>query len=241
MIEELKDKYKGQRCFLIGSGPSVNEFDLSKIYDEPIFVASYFYLHKDYRKFNKVHYCYSSRYPCNHGNLPTGFYRWSMKNAKAIFFFSECFRLINESLSLYPNDRIYYMELDNDRAYANEGEELVTDITKPLTKCGTIVADFMLPLIYYMGFKDVYVMGCDCTKTSPGEVPPHFYDNKRMPPEVYQTVKRYTTGFKPEELNLAWKVWKDKFNEDERNIYNLYDKGNLTVLENRKYETLFDS
>jgi len=239
-IKDLENKHNGEHCFLLGSGPSLNDYDLSKLNDETLIVASYFYLHKNYRNFNNLYYCFTSRYPCRNGVLPEGFFRKSMRNRNAKFFFDRCFEDINIARNYYPSDRIYFMELDRNRGYLKDGEELVTDVSKPTTRCGTIVADIMLPLTYYMGFKTVYVIGCDCTKTKPNQVPPHFYKNEQMPQSVYNVVKQFTSGFNIEELNLAWDEWRKKFESDNRHIYNLNPKGNLNVLERKDYDEVLD-
>ena len=122
-----------------------------------------------------------------------------------------------------------------------KGGKIKTDISKPITMCGTIVADFMLPIIHYMGFDTVYVLGCDCSDTKPHEIPPHFYPNERMATIEQELVKAYTEGFDVENLNWIWDEWKKKFESDGRKIYNTTDKTNLKVLEVVNYETLFDS
>src|SRR5512142_2825775 len=43
-LGEWKDKYKGQRAFIIGNGPSLNQTDLSKLRDEFTFGLNRIYL-----------------------------------------------------------------------------------------------------------------------------------------------------------------------------------------------------
>ena len=37
---ELKDKYKGKRCFILGNGPSLNSLDFSSLKDEYVFTVN---------------------------------------------------------------------------------------------------------------------------------------------------------------------------------------------------------
>ena len=57
--KELKNKYKGKRCFLIGGGPSVKNIDLSRLKDEFTFVMGEFDNNPQfdslYAKFYAVH------------------------------------------------------------------------------------------------------------------------------------------------------------------------------------------
>ncbi len=43
-LAELKDKHRGQRCFIIGNGPSLKQTDLSRLQDELTFGMNRFYL-----------------------------------------------------------------------------------------------------------------------------------------------------------------------------------------------------
>jgi len=45
--EELRDKYSNERCFIIGTAPSVKDFDLKLIKNENIIAINEFYLHSD--------------------------------------------------------------------------------------------------------------------------------------------------------------------------------------------------
>jgi len=43
--KELAGAYQGQRCFVIGNGPSLNQLDLAKLKDEQVFACNLFYRH----------------------------------------------------------------------------------------------------------------------------------------------------------------------------------------------------
>lgn len=45
---ELKNKYEGKRCFILGTAPSINDFDLGKIKDECLIAINKFYYHPDF-------------------------------------------------------------------------------------------------------------------------------------------------------------------------------------------------
>lgn len=47
---KFKDIHKGKRCFILGSGPSVNEFDLTKLKDEIVIGLNSFYIHPQYKE-----------------------------------------------------------------------------------------------------------------------------------------------------------------------------------------------
>jgi len=52
---ELKNKYHGKRCFILGTAPSIMEFDLKKIKDECIIAINEFYYHPDFDQIFNSH------------------------------------------------------------------------------------------------------------------------------------------------------------------------------------------
>jgi len=45
---ELKDKHKGGRCFMLGSGPSIKDENLKPLKNEIVFALNNFYVHDDF-------------------------------------------------------------------------------------------------------------------------------------------------------------------------------------------------
>lgn len=46
----LKDRFRGRRCFILGTGPSVNELDFDLLAGEHVFACSLFCKHKDFNR-----------------------------------------------------------------------------------------------------------------------------------------------------------------------------------------------
>jgi len=55
-LGEYKDKHKGERCFIIGNGPSLKQTDLTLLRDENTFGMNRFYLVFDELGFNTTYY-----------------------------------------------------------------------------------------------------------------------------------------------------------------------------------------
>ena len=53
----LKNKYQGKRCFILGNGPSLKQQDLTLLKDEITFVSNWFVLHDKYEEINPDYYC----------------------------------------------------------------------------------------------------------------------------------------------------------------------------------------
>jgi hypothetical protein len=45
---DLKNKYQGKRCFILGTAPSISDYDLTKIKDECLIAINEIYLHPDF-------------------------------------------------------------------------------------------------------------------------------------------------------------------------------------------------
>ena len=63
----LKDIHKNQRCFILGTGPSINKIDINKLKNEKCIFLSQFYLHKDYQNINPSYHLFSGLSP--HPNI----------------------------------------------------------------------------------------------------------------------------------------------------------------------------
>ena len=46
-LKELHNKFIGQRCFIVGNGPSINQMDLNLMKDDCVFVSNSFFLKFD--------------------------------------------------------------------------------------------------------------------------------------------------------------------------------------------------
>lgn len=54
---KFKNKYYGEKCYIIGTGPSVNKFNLASIYDEHCFTLNFFFKHPEFKNLNKKYIC----------------------------------------------------------------------------------------------------------------------------------------------------------------------------------------
>ena len=53
----LKNRHQGQRCFILGNGPSVKHLDLTSLQGEIVFSVSNGYLHKGYSDLAPAYHC----------------------------------------------------------------------------------------------------------------------------------------------------------------------------------------
>lgn len=140
-LARLKDKHKGQRCFIIGNAPSLAKTDLTFIKDEITFGVN-----KIYRTgFSPTYYLISDRLILE-------------QNADDI-------KGIKKSVKLYPDDIREYVKKDNAIYFHTKTAPLhypeFSSNAMAYVYHGETVTYLCLQLAYYMGIKEVYLIGTD--------------------------------------------------------------------------------
>jgi len=155
--KQFKAVYQGKRCFVLGNGPSLNKMDFSILKDEITFTVNDLFYHKDFDKLNTSFHVFADP-----------------------FYFNEPVEILNK-LFLHSNPSGVFMEGSGLAAviktelhkeypiffYANglEVEDLLfepIDLCKFLPYFCTVVQSAVM-LAVYMGFSEIYLLGCDCT------------------------------------------------------------------------------
>lgn len=240
-LEKFKDIHKGQRCFIIGNGPSILQQDLTKLKDEFVFVTNDFVLHQQYNEINPTYYCVSDMNLFSASDTNT---KWSQlmlqKTGNAVKFFPLSSKSFASKRNPFINHQVFYLNYPGIRIW--ETGLIRLDVTKQVYTGDTVIIDFCLPLAFYMGFSEVYLLGCDCDfKLDEAEdlSKGHFYD-------VRQTVTRprpvneYLMKDWYEHIMVSYSIAKQAFEHHGRKTYNAGIGGKLEVFERVNYDKLFD-
>lgn len=157
-IKSLKNRYKGNRCFLIATGPSLTYNDLNRLKDEYTigvnslvkildkipYLPTYLGI-QDGLVYDKI------------GNLIEN------SNLSYIFISDECYRKVkkkdNKRFIQYP---IYYKHHDQHGEMVNLSSGF-TDDASMVVYDGYSVTYSLLQIAVYMGFNEIYLLGCDCS------------------------------------------------------------------------------
>lgn len=162
--KDLKDAYKGKRCFVLGNGPSLKNIDLSILSDEYTFTVNQIARREDF--------------PALH----TNFHFWAdpqffniSPNKEEDLELLEIMKSVDTSDNhpkvFFPSDRIDFTKefnlddcLDcNFFAFRDTNSNtLLNDFSSIVSGFHTVV-QYCILLATYMGFSEIYLYGCENT------------------------------------------------------------------------------
>ena len=156
-ISDLRDIHKGKRCFIIGTGPSLNKTDFSLIKDEILFGVNSLY--RGFKMFGigcKYYAVSDTRVWNKHSD--------EILNLDAVVFISS---EIANSIGV-PQNVVVVQDIGSmwiERRFSK-------NIEFGAFNGDTIIIDICLQSCFHMGFSEVYLLGCDCEDTG------HFDDKE---------------------------------------------------------------
>jgi hypothetical protein len=169
MFKNFENKYNGERCFIIGSGPSLIREKLSLLKNEKIFIVNRAYkalshglTHYDF------HVCVDKRvYEENSAEI--------QKNTKFPRFYNHAF-LDSEQYWSGPKEKfipIFRHENKNSILYKSLLLNIMpSNYYDGWGKTGTVVIDAIL-IAFFLGFKEIYILGNDLSYENNKNT--HFY------------------------------------------------------------------
>lgn len=149
-ILAYKDLYRGQRCFIIGNGPSLRVEDLEALKNEITFAShGIYYIFKD-TDWRPTFYCAQDAKLINERYREI---KSECKGMQRFFALAKCFT--------YPSfsRKDVCVEMD-----VSPFENGFPKFSEDLTKCayeGFTVTYFNIQLAAYMGFSEIYLLGVD--------------------------------------------------------------------------------
>lgn len=211
-IDDFRDRHRGRRCFIVGNGPSLARTDLSKLQGELFFATNRAYLAYNQGLPHIPYYCLSDpnvfaqhREEIVQADVGARFYRETAITPEV------------------PGIRVPFHE----NIYMYEGAFL-WDVSKGTARGHTVALDLCVPLAFYMGFTQVYLIGCDYSwKESV-----HFYR--------CETDQKVDVADLPvQRMFKSFEVARRTFEEAGRELINATQGGELEVLPRVDYDQLF--
>ena len=201
----LEDIHRGKRCFVFGTGLSVNDIDMSLLAQEYSFGSNFLNYHKDFQKLNvnfyasvsppsllrnvhlKATYTDSKIYSekdvevwlneqitlVSYSFDPEVFFPkldYNLNKDVLLFFGADC-RKSFQKRGLFRDKQVFYLKPHKP---VLEAAKQRVDISERITFYYA-VAFFMLAVVLYMGFEEIYLVGYDYSFEPCLEF--HFYDS----------------------------------------------------------------
>lgn len=230
-LDKIHNMHYKKRCFLIATGPSLNKTNLKLIKDEICFSVNTFFNGMD--KF---------------GVYPS---YWVIVDGKVLKEHCKKFSELNTSLFIASSAAIEFCK--NFNKYKKIFEKIPILIRRngalwyfkkfPInlkkgTWWGGSVTIQTLQIIFHMGFKEVYLLGCDCNYLGAhhfdGKCYNFQYDGVKGKEFIDKDRKRWSITFE------SYKICKKTFENDGRKIYNATVGGKLEIFERKSLEKIFD-
>ncbi|MEH7461452.1 6-hydroxymethylpterin diphosphokinase MptE-like protein [Bacillus thuringiensis] len=216
-IKKFKDKHKGERCFIVATGPSLKVEDLEKIKHEFTFsmnsiVLSFedtewrptYYGIQDSRAYEKLKGAIFS------ANMPYTFCGISSKKLSP---------QMSGDFIAYPLNLLNHngIHLKHYTKFSDDAFSVIYD--------GFTITYSLMQLAVYMGFKEIYLLGVDCNYTEKGK---NYLKD-------YITQTDFNAGFL---MAQSYKVAQEYAEKNGIKIYNASRGGKLEVFERVNFDEL---
>ena len=233
-ITGLRNIHQGKRCFIIGSGPSINKMDLSLLKSEITFGHNAFYLIKDRVGFLPTYYVIEDPLP-------------SEDNADEINRLTDTTKIFPHDLKycLEPNNTTIYIYFNRYYSYYPSADfpQFSKNILKRVYWGGTVVY-MSLQLAFYMGIHKIYLIGIDLDYKIPDGttdmvIVSQEEDSNHFHPDYFGPGKRWhqpMVNRMQHSFNYAYKFMKS----EGRHLFNATVGGNLRNIPRVSYDRIFD-
>lgn len=223
---KLFGKHKGERCFIMGNGPSLAKMTLGKLREEFSFGLNRIYLHFKTMDFLPTYYVAIN-------GLVLEQFRDDIQQLPMPKFLNWNYRRLFD----ISNPSMHFL-----KTHLGLSDTFAFTITKPIHSGGTVTFA-ALQIAYYMGFQEVILIGVDHSFVDKGKPNTteirNTKDDNHFHPEYFPKGSRWQLP----DLNrseLAYQTARDAFEKDGRTILDATVNGKCQVFPKVRFETLFD-
>jgi hypothetical protein len=229
-LESLRDRYRGRRCFILGGGPSLAKTDLTRLRDELTIGCNAIFL-----IFDRM------------GFLPT-FY--TVEDQLVAEDRAERINALHGTTRVFPRDLSYCLRPDRSTVYVNFRRsyngfpKFSADLARVVYWGGTVTF-LNLQLAYFLGCREVYLLGVDHSYRVPDNLKSTVIIS-RTPDENHFHPDYFGPGFrwhdpKVERMEEAYKCARDFASAHGMRILNATLGGSLEVFPRVEFASLFET
>lgn len=224
LIHALKDSHLGERCFVIGNGPSLKDTDLAGLQNEVTFGANRIYLLFDRLGFSTTYYV-------SINDLVIG---QCVSDIEALAGTKFIAWHANRHFRRFPDDLAFLYT-------TYTGPQFAYDMTRRIWE-GATVTNVSLQLAYYMGFQKVILVGVDHSFSTQG-TPSQTVVSSGADPDHFSP-EYFGKGFRWQLPDLrtsevGYTLARRAFERAGRQVVDATIGGKLTVFPKVDYNSLF--
>jgi len=146
----------GKTASLIGGGPSINNMAKGDLPVDNVFILNHFWLHGHYGQINNGYHCISDHLFLHHPRIRE---LSTLYNPNLTFVTTK--RIRRRLKKLVPRAKFIELNYSASCPIYFPQNPLATDLTHIMQTGATVAADFALPMINYMDFGRLEIMGFD--------------------------------------------------------------------------------
>ena len=231
---DLKDAQKGKKCFILATGPSIKNQNLSKLEGQLCISLSNFFVHPNFKKIKPEYHIFVASHSPVSDEQYTTWFRDAEKHfpegQKVLVSFTD--KYLIDKYNLFKKQKVYYYLVGDIRLGCLKS----VNFTKQLPAIQTS-AHLGIYLAFYLGCKELYLLGCDHDWLLHFGESRHFYEEKNN-----VMTKLGYTGWHSFEVTLKsymnlWKIYREiKEYADKKTvlIYNSTPKSLLDIFPSKE-------
>lgn len=231
-LKALKNCYDGRRIFIVGNGPSLNDTNIQLLKDEITIGCNGLFLLFDQMGF-----------------LPT---YYTVEDVLVAEDRADIINKLRGTTKIFPRDLKYCLKPDEDTIYLNFARpgyggfpRFSGDIRRQIYWGGTVTF-LNMQLAYYLGSREVYLIGVDHNYLPPSikdaqegnTITARTPDKNHFHPDYFGPGFRYHDPM-VDRMEIAYNKAKTFFEENDGCIYNASVGGKLEIFERVDFQSLF--
>lgn len=174
-LNSFKNKYIGERCFILATGPSIKNQDLSLLKGEKCIAVSMFHMHELINTIRPIWHVFApSHYPfkfdvsnkifetCYNAYKENYDIQFWIGHRNYKYSHKEYFKLSKSQFYTRFIENIHWVDYSHSESLSekNKNNHRVWDPTIEPFEIRTVIYS-AIQLAYYLGFKDIILLGCD--------------------------------------------------------------------------------
>ena len=243
--ERFRNLHRGERCFILGSGNSIKEQDLTRLSGEIVMTQNHFHAHEDIGIINPRYHVNVPKYQPKEFDDDWREWLKSMDERlprETILFFGKNTKYLVDELGLFQG-RAYFMKHGRRSAALRRAP---VDVTRTIMAVPTVLTQ-CLALAIYMGFSEICLAGFDLDQMyqqQKSRAKVRFYGLSPITANSSEIEFEEALGASGLDWLSMWIIWEQcnllKIEAERRGlkIINATRGGLLNMFERRSYEDL---